>query len=606
MIRVKKYILRLNEFYNELRKIILRTVDTLFLFTSLLGVICIIYFWGFGIQPNIKINLEIFFNFLANLFLGLIIIRTIFNIGKIRKFQTIIFDIFLMLLLGLMLLEKEIFPSWFETHLPGLLFLQKYVVIHLIIITLFIVEISKRSLHIFLGKINPALLFIISFVFLIIVGTGFLLLPNSTTSGIRFIDALFTSTSAVCVTGLTPVDTATTFTTLGRGIILILIQLGGLGVMTFTSFFGLFFSGNTSFHNDMAIKDMINNEALADIFKNLLKIILFTVVIELIGVAIIFANIDRFIFPDEAANIRFSVFHSISAFCNAGFSTLSQGLYDIRFRFNYPVHLIIAFLIILGGIGFPILLNYYKLMKHYIYNMFRIIRSKSYVHRPNIVNINTRIVVLTTLVLLVFGTLSFLITENSNTLKGYSLGGKIVESFFASVTPRTAGFNTVDYGDILPVTILITIFLMWVGASPGSTGGGVKTTSFAIAILNVFSIARGKDRIEVSGRRIGNDSVRKAFATILLSLFGIGVSILLVSAFETGEETLSIAFECFSAFSTVGLSIGITPTLTEASKYVLVFTMFLGRIGTLTIFVAFIRKVISLKYKFPKEKIIIN
>lgn len=565
-----------------------------------------IYYFGFGIQPEIKSNIKSFFEFVADLFFVLIIIRLFFNIGNNRKPQAITFDVFFFFLLGLMLIEKYLFTAWFLNHLPILSFLQNYIFIYLIVITLFIVEISKKSLFVFLGKFNPALLFIFSFLFIITIGTGLLLLPNSTTSGISFIDALFTSTSAVCVTGLTTVDTQFAFTALGKGIILVLIQLGGLGVMTFTSFFGLFFSGNESFHNNMYIKDMINNDTISDIFKNLLKIIMFTFVIEIIGAIIIYSSINRFYFPNEMSNIKFSVFHSVSAFCNAGFSTLSQGLYDVRLRFNYPIHLVIAFLIILGGIGFPILLNYYKLLKHYTHNLYRKLIKKSYIHKPNIININTRIVVYTTLALLVFGTVAFFITEYNNTLKLYSLQGKIIEAFFLSVTPRTAGFNTVNYGAVLPVTVLLTIFLMWVGASPGSTGGGVKTSSFAIALLNVFSIARGKDRIEISRREIADDSVRKAFATILLSLLAIGISILLVSAFEKGENTLKIAFECFSAFGTVGLSTGITPTLTEQSKYVLVFTMFLGRVGTLTIFVAFIRKVVSLKYKYPEENIIIN
>ena len=185
-------------------------------------------------------------------------------------------------------------------------------------------------------------------------------------------------------------------------------------------------------------------------------------VIELTGALIIYLNIDRIAFPDEVANLRFSIFHSVSAFCNAGFSTISQGLYDIRLRFNYPIHLAVAFLIIFGGIGFPILLNYYKLAKHYFHNFFRKVRSKSYIHKPNIININTRIVIYTTLALLVFGTVAFFFTEYNNTLKIYSTGGKIVEAFFMSVTPRTAGFNTVDYGAILPSTRLLTIFLMWI------------------------------------------------------------------------------------------------------------------------------------------------
>jgi potassium uptake TrkH family protein len=604
MTRTKKYLLLFNETFGDFKKLILKLTDSLLLLMSLLGVICMIYFFGFDIQAYIKANLEIFFQFLASIFLVLLTIQLFLK--RKRKIQAILFDFLLISLLGLMVLEKYTFPEWFKENLSILSFLQKNVVIYLITIVIFIIEVSKRSLFIFLSKINPAVLFIISFMFIIITGTGLLLLPNATTNGISFIDSLFTSTSAVCVTGLASVDTQYAFTALGKGIILMLIQLGGLGVMTFTSFFGLFFSGNDSFRNNMFIKDMINNDTLADIFKNLLKILVFTLVIELAGAIIIYFNIDRTFFPDEAANLRYSIFHSISAFCNAGFSTLSQGLYDIRFRFNYPVHLTVAFLIILGGIGFPILLNYYKLAKHYLHNFFRKLKSKSYLHKPNIININTRIVIYTTLILLFFGTVAFFFTEYNNTLKEHSLGGKIVEAFFLSVTPRTAGFNTVDYGAILPSTILLTIFLMWVGASPGSTGGGIKTSSFAIAILNVFSIAKGKNRIEVSRKEIADDSVRKAFATILLSLLAIGVSILLVSSFEKGEKTLAIAFECFSAFGTVGLSNNLTPTLSPESKWVLVFTMFLGRVGTLTIFVAFIRKVNSLRYKYPEENIIIN
>ena len=604
MIIFKKYLLRFNETFGDFKKAILNITDTLLLLTSVLGVICMVYYFGFDIYPYVKTNLEIFFEFIADIFLVLVAIQLFLK--RKRKSQAVLFDIIIIVFLGLMLLEKYTFPQWFQSNLPILSFFQKNVVIYIITVAIFIIEISKRSLFIFLGKINPALLFIISFIFLIITGTGLLLLPNATTSGISFIDSLFTCTSAVCVTGLASVDTQFTFTALGKGVILVLIQVGGLGVMTFTSFFGLFFSGNESFKNNMFVKDMINNDTLADIFKNLLKILIFTMVIELTGALIIYLNIDRIAFPDEVANLRFSIFHSVSAFCNAGFSTISQGLYDIRLRFNYPIHLAVAFLIIFGGIGFPILLNYYKLAKHYFHNFFRKVRSKSYIHKPNIININTRIVIYTTLALLVFGTVAFFFTEYNNTLKIYSTGGKIVEAFFMSVTPRTAGFNTVDYGAILPSTILLTIFLMWIGASPGSTGGGIKTSSFAIALLNVFSIARGKDRIEVSRREIADDSVRRAFATIVLSLLAIGVSILLVSAFEKGEKTLAIAFECFSAFGTVGLSNNLTPTLTPESKWVLVFTMFLGRVGTLTIFVAFIRKVNSLRYKYPEENIIIN
>ena len=604
--KLRRFIYRFNESYSGIRKGILYLIENLFLFISFLGLISIIYLFGFDLDERLRVGINMVFNLIVDVFFVFIFIRIVLNIGKNRKKQALFFDILLFLILCSIVIERYIFPQWLEKNLPVLHFLKENVIIYLIIISVFVTELSKQSLFIFLGKLNPALLFVISFVFLIIIGTGLLLLPNSTVNGISFVDALFTSTSAVCVTGLITVDTALTYTAMGKTILLVLIQLGGLGVMTFTTFFGIFFSGNNSFRNNLFIKDMINNDTLSDIFNNLMKIVLFTFVIEFFGALIIYMNIDRTVFIDEYSNMRFSIFHSISAFCNAGFSTLSQGLYDIRFRFNYPVHLIIAFLVILGGIGFPILLNYYKLLKHYTNNIFNKLRGKLFVHKPNIINVNTRIVIYSTIILLVFGTIVFYFTERNNSFKEHSVWGQMVESFFASVTPRTAGFNTIDYSNIMPITILFTIFLMWVGASPGSTGGGIKTSSFAIAILNVFSLSKGKDRLEIWRREIADDSLRKAFAIILLSLLAIGLSIILVSAFDPKFGIEKIAFECFSAFGTVGLTMGITPELSVASKYVLVFTMFLGRVGTLTLFVVFIKKVISLKYKFPEENIIIN
>ncbi|MGQ9846610.1 MAG: TrkH family potassium uptake protein, partial [Bacteroidales bacterium] len=423
--------------------------------------------------------------------------------------------------------------------------------------------------------------------------------------GISITDAFFTSTSAVCVTGLTTVDTATNFTFFGKTIILVLIQIGGLGIMTFTTFFGFFFSGSSSFSNQLLIKDIINSETISEIFKTLLKIILFTFIIEGIGFLMIWFSLDPQInFSTE--NIKYSVFHSISAFCNAGFSTKSLGLMDPKTSNNYLLHTIIAFLVILGGLGFPILLNYYKLFKHFLYNFIRILRGKSYSHKPHIININSRIVIVTTFLLILFGMITFYIFEYNHVLKNYNWYEKIFLSFFASVSPRTAGFNTIDYSQILPVTALLTMFLMWIGASPSGTGGGIKTSTFAIALLNIFSFAKGKGRIEISKRELSSQTIRKAFATIQLSLLVIGISIVLVSLFNPELDFEKIIFECFSAFGTVGLSMGITPHLSEASKWVIIVTMFLGRVGTLTLFVAFIRKVKTVRYKYPIEEIIIN
>jgi potassium uptake TrkH family protein len=568
----------------------------------------VIYDAGFDITNSIRIEIHKFYSFSLILFFLVYALRFIFPYETKIKTSIILFRLIALLFLLFVISVESIAKPWFETNYSLLTIFAHPLIIHIILIFIFIVELSRYSLKLFKQKINPALIFIGSFLFIILVGTGLLLLPKATTGGINFIDALFTSTSAVCVTGLTTVDTATHFTMIGKIYILILIQIGGLGVMTFTSFFGLFFMGSGSFQSNLYLKDFINSENLSDIFRSLVKIIIITFSIEIIGAFFIYYSIDTKIFPNTMDNLGFSLFHSISAFCNAGFSTMSMGLYDINLRFSYNIHLTIAFLVILGGIGFPIIFNYYNLLKHYLRNKYRqLLFNQKYNHVPYIIQINSRLVIYTTILFIILGTGTFFITEYNNSLQDHtSYYGKIVTSFFLSVTPRTAGFNTVDTMHLMPTTILFTIFLMWVGASSGSTGGGIKTGTFAVALMNIISIARGKDRIEVMKREVSQDSVSKAFAVIVLSLLVIGIAIVLIGIFDSDKSLLAIAFECFSAFGTVGLSMGLTPNLSEASKYVLVFTMFLGRVGTLTLIVAFVNKVNTLSYRYPEKNIIIG
>lgn len=546
---------------------------------------------------NIIIHLQIFLLFAF-------LIRIFILLQKKTVIRVILGELTLLLILSVFVLEHLFFPNYFKQKFDT--WYQLFETIYLISLNtiIFLIEFSKKSLS-FLKGINPSLLFLSSFIIIIIIGGLMLLLPSATTNGISITDAFFTSTSAVCVTGLTTLDTATDFTFFGKAIIMILIQIGGLGIMTFTTFFGFLFSGSSSFSNQLLVKEMINSDTISEIFKTLIKIILFTFIIESIGFLMIWFSLDPYL-HFSTDNIKYSIFHSISAFCNAGFSTKSLGLMDPNTSNNYLLHTIIAFLVILGGIGFPILLNYYKLFKHFLYNFVRILKGKSYSHKPHIININSRIVIITTFLLILFGMITFYIFEYNHVLKNHNWYEKIFLSFFASVSPRTAGFNTIDYSQILPITVLLTMFLMWIGASPSGTGGGIKTSTFAIALLNIFSFAKGKGRIEISKREVSSQTVRKAFATIQLSLLVIGISIVLVSLFNPELDFEKIIFECFSAFGTVGLSMGITPHLSEASKWVIIGTMFLGRVGTLTLFVAFIRKVKTVRYKYPIEEVIIN
>jgi potassium uptake TrkH family protein len=540
-----------------------------------------------------------YFPWLFTLTSVLYLLRSVICIG-FKSFTT---DFFLFLAIGLFL-----FLSIGVNVDRNIVWLNHHYFYSLLILVLFIFELSRFDIRNVTLVLNPAQLFMASFGFLIILGAALLKMPNATTSPISFVDAFFTSTSAICVTGLVVVDTATQFTALGKSIILILIQTGGIGIMTFTSFFGFFFKGgSSSFSERFVLSDFFSEENVSEIRRTLAKVVYITLLFETIGAIFIYLNLDNNYFSSIGSRIRFSVFHAISAFCNAGFSTLTNGMNDYRIRDNYPILYVVSFLIILGGIGFPILLNFYRFIKYKLLNLLSILRTgrrKDYI--PMMININSQLVIYTTLFLVVIGAAFFFLLENDHTLKGLDLTGKIAHSFFGSVTPRTAGFNSVSMRQLSVATIALIIFLMWVGASPISTGGGIKTSTFAIAFLNVFRIARMKNHIEFHKREIHERSVDRAFAIIVLSIVILGLSSLIMDLIEPGISTLKILFECVSAFGTVGLSLGITPSLTDLSKLLLILLMFMGRMGILTLLFALFRRTKTSVYRYPKENIIIN
>ena len=457
--------------------------------------------------------------------------------------------------------------------------------------------------HIYDIYFNPAIVFVGSFLILDLMGAFLLMLPSATTNGISFTNALFTSTSAVCVTGLTVVDTSSAFTIVGQSIILVLIQLGGIGILTFTSFFAFFFRGSSSFKEGLNTKDFIAHEGLRDVFRAALNVVIFTLGVEAVGAIFIYSSILEINTIEN--KFFFSIFHSISAFCNAGFSILSVGLYDEAIRFDYFLQWIIMTLIVLGGLGHNIVFNFYQYIKNYVIELF----EKKIVHKKiRVITLNTKIVIYTTVILLVGGFIFLYISEYNNTLLEHkTIFGKITAASFNSVTPRTAGFNAVDFSQMNVPSLLLIIFLMWIGGSPASTAGGIKTSTFALATLNIFAVARGKSRIEFFGRRISSESTSRAFAILCISLITIGISIVAMLIFEPkGTPLLTVAFECFSAYSTVGLSLNYTPTVTEPSKYVLIACMFIGRIGMLNLMVGLLRRMNHQFYEYPKENILIN
>jgi len=453
---------------------------------------------------------------------------------------------------------------------------------------------------------NPAQLFAGSFIFLILAGTFLLSLPISCSHPIAWVDALFTATSAVCVTGLIVVDTASAFTPLGKLIIMFLIQLGGLGILTFASYFAYFFKGGSSYENQLASKDMANSEKLGEVFLLLKRIILITFSIEAAGALLLYICTPEFKVLGVGRHLFFCIFHSISSFCNAGFSTLPLGLAEKSVLFNYPFQLIIIGLFVIGGLGFPIVINLLRYIKHLANRIIKRFVENQNTYKPWVININSKINLITTLGITVFATILLWLLEGEAAFSEHGTFGRWVTALFTASTPRTAGYNSIDFAQLQVPSILFIIFLMWIGASPNSTGGGIKTSTFAVAVLNILSLARGKERLEIYRREIADITVKRAFATMTLSLFIIGMCILLISAIEKEFTLMQIAFECFSAYSTVGLTLGITFKLSTASKVILVALMFIGRVTMLSIMIAMFKKVKFTNYRYAKEELTIN
>lgn len=600
-LELKNKYFKLGKRYNFVGEI----VNSLFFIFTLLLFALSIYDIGFSELLDIESlydNLLFRFLFPATGFLYLI--RSIFFIDHLMSWKVFITNSILGIIIILLFLFRYLVGDavFFKP------LFHNFTIFHFLAFSLFILEISHLRIDFIVRIFNPAQLFIVSFGFIILCGAFLLMMPLSTTSPITFTDAFFTSTSAVCVTGLTVVDTATRYTTLGKLIIISLVQIGGIGVVTITSFFGFFFKETSSFREQMIIRDYFSEDSFTGILKTLIKVIAITFSIELVGAAFIFFSLHHDELGSVGADLRFSIFHSVSAFCNAGFSTLTDNFYDTRIRDNYSLQFSIANLIVLGGLGFPVFLNIYNYLKAQAIWLLEYIKNrKPYVHRVGMITFNTKIVVIATFALLLFGTISFLLLENGTTQKDASIGGKIAMSYFMSVTTRTAGFNTVNMEALAKSSLLIIIFLMWVGASPVSTGGGVKTSTFTIAILNVFRIMRGKNHIEILHREIHEHSVNKAFSIIIMSLMIIGLGSFGIFLIDGTYGLLRIVFECFSAFGTVGLSLNLTQLLSPGSKWILIGLMFLGRMGIMTLLLSLNQSTSgAMIYRHPKENLIIT
>lgn len=566
-------------------------------FVALLAFSIFILQYGFYISDELN-NILNLLNFLVfALFIFYQVGRIVYAEDRFDYIKTRWLDILILILIIIHTIFFLIFPKFFtrmaiffqilDLNLFYIIVIQIYILISLIIK-------AVRLSHIIAEyKIQPAKIFLISFLLLILFGTGLLMLPKATvTGGMRFIDALFTSTSAVCVTGLVVVDTATYFTRFGQFVILGLIQIGGLGVMTLTTFFALFFAGGLGIKERVLIGDLVEEEKLGQIKFTLIQIILTTFVLETIGAILFFQSLNNVNLP-FGEKVFHSVFHSVSAFCNAGFSTFTENMMFEGIRYNYLSVSTIGFLIILGGLGFHTLSNIGEILT---------LPFKKNKKKIRYLSSQTKIILIVTITLIFVGSILTFILERNNTLKDLTFDQQILASIFQSITTRTAGFNTIPINELLIPTSLIYIMLMFIGASPGGTGGGIKTTTAFISFLAVYDFLRGKKKIEIFKRQIPDDIIHRAFIKIVFSLLFLFSTTVILTITEP-FKLIDIIFEQFSAFGTVGLSRGITPYFSDIGKLTIVVLMYIGRVGPITFLLSFSKETTPPKYDYPSEYI---
>lgn len=572
---------------------------------SSLTIFVLIYFHGFKLSLAESAIVEFTVKFSIGFYLLKYVVEFIYSFSPIQHLKSTRWEGILMLFLFINILSINIFGTEIMGFLGSLigmetldqffiLFIQGY---FLLIVFL---ELGKASTFLPFASLSPPALLAISFIFLIFIGSGLLMLPEMTAPGktLNYGEALFTSISASCVTGLQVVDTATNFTFKGQFLIMLLFQLGGLNIISFATFFAIFTKKGIGIRHQSLIQATYSNESLTSSAELFRKIIRFTFQIEAIGALLIFFSWgDKFHFESLGQRLFYSFFHSISAFNNAGFSLFTNGLMENPIQNSYMLHIVIAVIIIFGGLGFGT-----------IKDLFTLRQVRERMQKPwKTLTTGSKISLYSTGALLVLGFIVFFVLEYNNTLSNQGTSSKVVASFFQSVTTRTAGFNTVDIGALTLPVLVFFIFLMFIGASTGSTGGGIKTSTFALVFLSAWATIRGKKKVEIFKQTIPWDLLNRAFSIFLFSATTILLGIFILSVTDSELGLAQLAFEEVSAFCTVGLSTGITADLSATGKAVIMLSMFIGRIGTITLaFALSSKKRESNDYKYPKANFMVG
>lgn len=579
-------------------RVVVRVVEVLTVLAAIMALVSMFVYVGFDHRPeDIRVLMRLmritWFVFIANVLLQMTGVR---GEARSNKYLTWVLNLLVLLTAVPLLWRCPAHPLL--SAVADVLYSKVY--LFSVLGAYAVVELSYAVSRIPGKRTSPALMLSSSFLLIIVVGALLLMLPKSTTAGISLEDAFFCSTSAVCITGLTPVDLSTTFTPMGLVIIAVLIELGGLGVLTFTSFFALFFSGHSSIYSQLVLKDAIFSQNMSRLLPTMLYILGFTVVIQLAGAVGIYFTVPDAMQMPLGDRVFFSVFTSLSAFCNAGFSNIAGGFSNplLMHTAGQGIYWVTSLIVIAGAIGFPLLVN----IKDALASLLRPRRERP-VH---IFNMNSRIVVVTSALLFLAGATGFFFLEYDNTLRGMTLWQKISQAVFNSTTPRSSGFVSVNPAAFMDVTLVMTLFLMWIGGAAQSTAGGIKVNSLAAVALNLRSIVLGRRDVTAFNRTIARGSIARANAVVVISIFALFVYVVIMLLLEPGLPARAVVFETVSALFTVGSSLGITADLSVAGKAVLCTAMFLGRVGIISLLGGMAKRSEQGLVRYPTGRIIIN
>lgn len=509
--------------------------------------------------------------------------------GDRTRRRGLVFDVGLMMVCALLL---RALPGW------------HWQVCHFYLLVSVIVRVGRLVVRSISFGLAPARLLIVSFAALILVGAVLLTFPQSYCGPgkLTFTDAVFTSTSAACVTGLVVNDTGAVYTRLGQVVVLVLIQVGGLGIMIFGALFALLMGSSLSMRESTAMQDIAAPEAPGRMTSAIIFIAISTVIIELIGAVGLYGmwQVDPQD-PQRGGQVFNSVFHAVSAFCNAGFSLQAMNLMDYRFRVQ--PYLVICPLIVLGGLGYPVFRNLYDSVRTRW-------RKKSLlgVRSADAISLHTKLALFTTAGLLVFGWVFLVVLEWIRPGNHGLSGGILLDALFNSVTARTAGFNTMDIATCGNAAKLVIIMLMFIGGSPCSTAGGIRTVTFAVLVLTIVTTISQRPQVEAFRRSVPLAVIRRAGTLLILYGVVLWLATMLLTITESASSipAIDLLFEATSALGTVGLSAGVTPQLTIAGKWVIIATMFIGRLGPLALLAALSNRQVPIRYEYPSEPLIVG